>query len=175
MTNTSLPGGIKCTDFPTIKHGYHNHREEGRDYCTEEGYLSAEDKKKRRLMDTSFEAIDIETHKRKEDPIAHRVIEAIQGLNSQIKLLEKIIDNSTNIKREVKETAIKIRGWIDVLNKDSCKEWMENKRYEPTEGIKKHIEIQTDHNNKRSIGIQTGESTLNSRQELQNINTVDEM
>lgn len=141
----------KIEESKKLTHGLHSrlNTESKRERCD-----SFNTGKKRKINDTTRQE-EIIT-KKKEDPIAFVLREALEIFTKTSNALNKVIEESPNTKREIKELTMRLKRGTEILNRKTTKEWIQAHRWEKIEIPKYEVDCQTDNKiNKQDFGTQT--------------------
>lgn len=101
---------------------------------------SGDNERKRKLRD-SMGAEEIT--KRKEDPTAFVIVEAINCLKHGITSLVPFA-KERNCKKEIKDITVKLEKTVSTLNLSSGRQWLEKNRFDRAETMTFEVDCQTD-------------------------------
>ena len=122
-------------------------------------------KKKRKVSEIQPEELSLESHiiKKKEDPVAFVLMEALELIAKCSRDLNKLIEDSPTTKKEIKETSAKLKKAAEVVGRKSTKEWLEARKWGHIDMPKYDVECQANMRiNRMDTGVQTAPWRMNA-------------
>lgn len=118
--------------------------------------------RKRKVRDDSFEGVgdSVTPYKRKQDPAAFTLMEALDMITKYTRILDKLVGENPNTKKEIKETVSHLRKNAEVIGRITVQEWLEEHKWERIEKQIFDVDVQTDavveaSSSVKDVGIQT--------------------
>ncbi|KAK9882864.1 hypothetical protein WA026_023558 [Henosepilachna vigintioctopunctata] len=122
---------------------------------------------KKRKMDDRSPSQHCDVMKKKLDPDAFVLCEAIEMMTKLVKDLEKNIEKNTKL--EIKDIALRMKRQMLALNKEQTTNWLDRNKYEKVETPTYDVDIQVDiKRQSREIGTQTTPWIRNAHNEALN-------